>query len=104
MVSGMEDAQSYMHFFLKLTYVPKDIPADAQKIDLNNNQISYIENGAFAENSQCKKLRLDWNRLTEVRNDMWTGLVELEWLSLEHNEIEHVEPSAFADLPNLKGL
>ena len=28
----------------------------------------------------------------------------LEWLSLKHNEIEHIRPSAFADLPNLKGL
>ena len=35
---------------------------------------------------------------------MWTGLELLQYLSLEHNDIQHVGPSAFADLPNLKGL
>ena len=35
---------------------------------------------------------------------MWAGLGALEYLSLEHNEIKHVEYSTFADLPSLKGL
>ena len=96
--------QTYINDFRKLTYIPTDIPHDTKKIYLNNNCLVNIESGAFAKYSQCTKISLDWNRLTEVRNDMWTGLLALEWLSLEHNEIKHIGPSAFADLPNLKGL
>ena len=66
--------------------------------------IANIEDGAFANNVLCKKLRLDQNRLTEIRNNMWTGLIALESLSLEHNDIKIVEVSAFANLPNMKGL
>ena len=97
-------AQFYMKCFSKLTHVPTDIPSNATKIYLNNNEIFQIEPGAFAFHTQCVKLRLDFNELTEVRNDMWTGLVALEYLSLEHNDIGYIAPSAFADLPNLKGL
>ena len=82
----------------------RDIPRNAVKIYLNNNNISYIESGTFAKNFQCTKLRLDWNRLTEARKGMWKGLLALEWLSLEHNDIKSVQSSAFANLPNLKGL
>ena len=97
-------SQTYMYHFQRLTDVPKEIPSDAHQIHLDNNDISNIESGTFAENSQCWKLRLDRNKLTEVRKDMWMGLVALESLSLEHNDIQHVEPYAFADMPNLKGL
>ena len=88
----------------KLTRIPRDIPHNVKKIYLNNNYIAKIGSGAFAKNNQCTNLRLDWNRLTVIRSDIWAGLVALEWLSLEHNEITQVNPSAFADLPNLKGL
>ena len=96
--------RNYISNFQKLTHIPKEIPQDAWKIYLNNNCIADIESGVFAKNSKCTYLRLDRNRLTEVRKEMWTGLVALEWLSLEHNDIEIVHPFAFADLPNLKGL
>ena len=93
-----------MNCFSKLTHVPGDIPSDAMKIYLNNNKIFQIEPGAFAYNTKCKNLRLNYNKLTEVRNDMWTGLLELEYLSLEHNDIAYIAPSAFADLLHVKGL
>ena len=96
--------RNYMGDFQKLIHVPKEIPQDAWKIYLNNNCITDIESRVFAKNSKCTNLRLDRNRLTEVRKEMWTGLVALEWLSLEHNDIEIVYPFAFADLPNIKGL
>ena len=85
---------NYIRGFQELTHVPREIPAAAIKIYLNNNVISNIKYGAFARNSHCLKLRLDQNRLTDIRKDMWTGLVALQWLSLEHNDIE----STVADL------
>ena len=90
--------------FQKLTQVPTEIPPDVWKIYLNNNCIADIESRVFAKNSKCTKLRLDRNKLTEIRKDMWIGLVTLKWLSLDHNDIKIVHPSAFTDLPNLKGL
>ena len=98
------EGEYYFNSFNKLTHIPKDIPHHVKKIYLNNNQIADIESETFAENSQCVKLRLDYNKLSAVRNDMWTGLISLQYLSLEHNAIEFIKPSAFADLPNLKGL
>ena len=97
-------AQNYMYYFQKLIRIPKKIPADARKIYLNNNDISDIESGVFAENTKCRNLRLDRNRLIEIKKDMWIGLVALEYLSLEHNDIKIIHPYAFADLTNLKGL
>ena len=97
-------AQFYANSFSKLTHVPRDIPSNATKIYLNNNEISDIESGVFAYKTKCESLRLGYNKLTEVRKEMWTGLVVLEYLSLEHNDIGYIEPSAFADVPNLKGL
>ena len=94
----------YINDFRKLTNIPRDIPHDIERIYLNNNRLVNIQSGAFSNYSQCTKISLDWNRLTEVRHDMWNGLVALEWLSLEHNEIKHIEPYAFSDLPRLKGL
>ena len=96
--------QNYMNDFQRLTHVPTQIPDGIKKIYLNNNKITKIKSRAFYQYSECTNLRLDWNRLTEVRKDMWTGLESLQYLSLEHNYIEVIEPSAFADLPNLKGL
>ena len=65
------DGLNYIRSFQKLIQVPRDIPRNTVKIYLNNNEISDIESGTFAKNVQWTKLRLDWNRLTEVRNDMW---------------------------------
>ena len=97
-------ARIYMKNFQGLTDIPKDIPDDVDKIYLSENQIANIESGVFVKNSRCIKLQLDYNKLTEIRNDMLTGLVYLEWLSLEHNEIKTIYPFAFAGLPSLKGL
>ena len=96
--------ENYMNGYRKLTQVPRDIPHSVKKIYLNNNCLANIEGGTFVKNTRCTNLRLDWNQLTEIRKDMWTGLESLQYLSLEHNYIEVIEPSAFADLPNLKGL
>ena len=103
-VKCLVDAHNYIKGFSKLTHVPREIPSNSTKIYLNNNDIENIESETFAENSQCASLRLNQNRLTIIRKDMWTGLVALEYLSLEHNVIETVEPSSFAELHNLKGL
>ena len=103
-VKYLVDGHNYIKGFSKLTHVPREIPSNATKIYLNNNDIAHIESETFAENSQCVNLRLNQNRLTHIRKDMWTGLVTLEYLSLEHNVIETVEPSSFAELHNLKGL
>ena len=103
-VCGFVGGEKYMNDYQILTQIPRDIPHNVKKIYLNNNCISSIEGQAFAKNTRCTNLRLDWNQLTEVRKDMWTGLVSLKYLSLEHNYIEVIEPSAFSDLPNLKGL
>ena len=94
----------YMKNLKGLTDIPNDIPDDVEKIYLSKNQIANIKSGIFIKKFSCISLQLDYNKLTEIRNDMLTGLVLLEWLSLEHNEIKTIYPFAFAGLPSLKGL
>ena len=52
----------------------------------------------------CIKIHLEFNRLTEIRRDMWKGLDALQLLSLDNNRIAHVHPFALADLRNIRGL
>ena len=97
------DGHIYIKSF-RLTHVPKEIPRNATKIYLNNNQLTDIESETFLENSQCINLRLNHNRIAQIRKDMWIGLLTLEYLSLEHSAIETVELSSFTELHKLKGL
>ena len=87
-----------------LTRIPIDIPLEAVNIYLHDNQIANIHDGAFVDNVNCVKLRLDHNNLVTIKSSIWTGLVSLKWLDLSKNHIQHIESGAFTELTELKGL
>ena len=87
-----------------LTRVPMDIPPEAVNIYLHDNQIVTIADYAFVNNVNCVKLRLDHNNLLTIKRSMWTGLVSLKWLDLAKNHINYIEPLAFVELTDLKGV
>ena len=64
------DTQKYWKFDCGLTEVPEDIPAQARRVYLNVNGITHIRNGAFRHLTNCMGLSLWDNRLTEVRARM----------------------------------
>ncbi|XP_066433651.1 protein ELFN1-like [Eleutherodactylus coqui] len=76
--------------FVNLTY-----------LNLTKNEVSYIEDGAFAGQSNLQMLQLGHNRLRSLTEGILRGLGMLEFLYLQANLIETVTPNAFWDCPNI---
>lgn len=75
-----------------------------QKLDLQNNRIAIIEEGAFAANTELEILDLSLNQLEVVTSEIFRGLNKLERLKLNDNRIQTLEQGAFRDLSALKKL
>ena len=70
-VSGYEgytDNDEYFNTYSDLRDIPRDIPAQAQKVFLYWNEISYIRAGALEQLSECTELDLRVNKLNKVRS------------------------------------
>ena len=80
------------------------IPAEVWHIFLQDNKISTIQSGTFANFTKCYRLNLDNNLLTELRPGMFDGLISLSDLRLEGNCINTIEPGTFLPLQNLADL
>ena len=71
---------------------------------LNQNQISDIEPGSFADLRKLEYLRLTGNRLTAVSSDLWEGLVSLTDLEIDDNQISSISDGSFSGMKNLGEL
>eukprot|EP00058_Branchiostoma_floridae_P028030 XP_002613521.1 hypothetical protein BRAFLDRAFT_71866 [Branchiostoma floridae] len=67
-------------------------------------KITDVENNTFAGLSNLQKLSLDSNRLTNVKPTWFIGLKKLLVLSLSNNKIMYVEPGSFVHLAALNVL
>ena len=74
-----------------------------EAISLYDNDVSEIQVGAFAG---TPKWYLDphWNKLTEIRADMWARVDSFEILKLYQNRITRIESAAFRGLTELELL
>ena len=97
-------ADGYCAAYGSHTTIPGDIPSAVSQIHLQDNQISSIKPRAFINNTKCTSLRLEFNKLTTIRWNMWEGLAVLKYLYLGGNNIETVEDGGFSNLPKLEGL
>ena len=52
----------------------------------------------------CSTIRMEFNKLTTIRGNMWEGLKSLQYLYLGGNSINIVEKQGLKNLPSLKGL
>ncbi|XP_028266155.1 protein phosphatase 1 regulatory subunit 29-like [Parambassis ranga] len=73
-------------------------------LNLTKNEISYIEDGAFAGQANLQVLQLGYNKLTNLTEGMLRGLGRLQCLFLQHNLIEVIATNAFWECPNLSSL
>merc|ERR1719410_2884054 len=74
-------------------------------VDLSDNQISTISNGAFDRIPHLKTLHLQKNKLTSYKGDIYSGIsndTELEYLDLSDNEMAYLYPESFQFHPKLK--
>lgn len=73
------------------------------EIDLDHNQILYININAFSDLQNLTVLSLTKNFLTIIRANTFAGAINLRRLHLNQNKIEHIEDGAF-NLPNLENI
>ncbi|XP_056614638.1 slit homolog 1b isoform X1 [Triplophysa dalaica] len=75
-----------------------------KKINLSNNKISEIEDGAFDGASSVLELHLTANHLVSLRGGMFRGMDGLRMLMLRNNLIRCVHNSSFSGLQNVRLL
>uniref|UniRef100_A0A3Q3FAT0 Extracellular leucine-rich repeat and fibronectin type III domain containing 2a n=1 Tax=Labrus bergylta TaxID=56723 RepID=A0A3Q3FAT0_9LABR len=73
-------------------------------LNLTKNEISYIEDGAFAGQANLQVLQLGYNKLTNLTEGMLRGLGRMQCLFLQHNLIEVIANNAFWESPSLSSL
>uniref|UniRef100_A0A8B9L7T3 Extracellular leucine-rich repeat and fibronectin type III domain containing 2a n=1 Tax=Astyanax mexicanus TaxID=7994 RepID=A0A8B9L7T3_ASTMX len=73
-------------------------------LNLTKNEISYIEDGAFAGQANLQVLQLGYNKLTNLTEAMLRGLGRMQCLFLQHNLIEVISTNAFWECPSLSSL
>ncbi|XP_072518641.1 toll-like receptor 22 [Salminus brasiliensis] len=73
------------------------------ELDLGDNKISHISAAVFSGLTQLRKLHLQLNDLTQVRNSL-EMLPTLEFLDLSRNRIRKLSCSDFANLTHLTHL
>ncbi len=73
-------------------------------IEINEQGISDIEDGSFAELGHVETLKINFNHLETIRRGMWRGLNRLDYLVLSDDGIVNIEPQAWADIPQLDTL
>ena len=78
--------------------MPKNLPADAKEVNVNDNDILRIETGTFSHLLNCNVLSLAGNKLTHIKAGMFEGLQSLQKLSLSDNNITDIEPGSFSPL------
>ncbi|XP_067272516.1 slit homolog 1b isoform X2 [Pseudorasbora parva] len=75
-----------------------------KKINLSNNKITEIEDGAFDGASSVVELHLTANHLASVRGGMLRGMDGLRMLMLRNNRIRCIHNSSFSGLQNVRLL
>lgn len=75
-----------------------------KKINLSNNKISEIEDGAFEGSSSVNELHLTANQLDSVHSGMFRGLDGLRMMMLRNNRISCIHNNSFTGLHNVRLL
>uniref|UniRef100_H2YXG1 Uncharacterized protein n=1 Tax=Ciona savignyi TaxID=51511 RepID=H2YXG1_CIOSA len=75
-----------------------------KKIDLSNNQLTAIEDGAFSGAGSVLELWLNHNVLTDIRGSMFSGLNNLRTLMVRNNHLMCIGNHTFAGLSTVRHL
>ncbi|XP_026869029.1 SLIT and NTRK-like protein 3 [Electrophorus electricus] len=73
-------------------------------LHLGNNQIFYVQEGAFVNLPNLRSLYLNGNNIEKLTLDMFYGLLSVRYLYFEYNEIREIQPAAFSMMPTLQLL
>uniref|UniRef100_A0AAY4A5W8 Slit homolog 1 protein n=1 Tax=Denticeps clupeoides TaxID=299321 RepID=A0AAY4A5W8_9TELE len=89
---------------LRLTKFPEHLPTSTTELNLSNNKILEIEDGAFEGASSVVELHLTANHLDSVRGGMFRGMEGLRMLMLRNNRISCIHNGSFTGLQNVRLL
>jgi hypothetical protein len=73
-------------------------------LNLAQNEIIDIEDGAFDDLTELKILELNRNKLTKLRENVFAKLFNLEKLAIYHNQLTYLDPELLANLQKLTVL
>ena len=94
----------YRKWNQNLTEIPNDIPADALKIDIADNDITTVRANVFAHLTQCKSLHLGTNGISEIEPGAFNGLTALTNFEIWTSELERLFANMFSNLKNCRNM
>jgi hypothetical protein len=77
---------------------------ELQWLNLNDNNINYIHQTTFRNNSKLRGLHISGNNLASIKPGTFDHNTELQWLNLERNSISDILPSTFRNNSRLRNL
>ncbi|XP_027715682.1 slit homolog 1 protein [Vombatus ursinus] len=90
---------------LKLTKIPERIPQSTAELRLNNNEISILEaTGIFKKLPHLKKINLSNNKVAEIEDGAFEGAASVSELHLTVNQLESIRSGMFRGLDGLRTL
>uniref|UniRef100_A0A8C5MI53 Slit homolog 1 protein n=1 Tax=Leptobrachium leishanense TaxID=445787 RepID=A0A8C5MI53_9ANUR len=90
---------------LKLSKIPDRIPQSTAELRLNNNEITALEaTGLFRKLPQLKKINLSNNKISEIEDGAFEGAASVSELHLTANHMESVRSAMFRGLEGLRTL
>uniref|UniRef100_A0A8C4YEC3 Uncharacterized protein n=1 Tax=Gopherus evgoodei TaxID=1825980 RepID=A0A8C4YEC3_9SAUR len=97
-ISWLWEVSHYLALLQELYYRNFQHFENLQKLSFQNNNISYIEMGAFRSLTRLRQLHLQNNHLLNLHNGVFSMLQHLEVLNLEGNRIKTIAPVVFTSL------
>ncbi|XP_006115817.1 slit homolog 3 protein [Pelodiscus sinensis] len=89
----------------RLTRLPSHLPEYATDLRLNDNDISVLEaTGVFKKLPSLRKINLNNNKIKEIREGAFDGAVGVQELMLTGNQLESVQGRMFRGLTGLKTM
>uniref|UniRef100_A0A672LUY0 Slit homolog 1 protein n=1 Tax=Sinocyclocheilus grahami TaxID=75366 RepID=A0A672LUY0_SINGR len=90
---------------LRLNRIPEHIPASTTELRLNNNEITMIEaTGVFKTLSHLKKINLSNNKISEIEDGAFEGATSVNELHLTANQLDSAHSGMFRGLDGLRML
>uniref|UniRef100_A0A8C9MLJ8 Slit homolog 2 protein n=1 Tax=Serinus canaria TaxID=9135 RepID=A0A8C9MLJ8_SERCA len=89
---------------LALRGVPRNIPRNTERLDLNGNNITRITKTDFAGLRHLRVLQLMENKISTIERGAFQDLKELERLDLSENQIQAIPRKAFRGAVDIKNL
>ncbi|KAG6461521.1 hypothetical protein O3G_MSEX012680 [Manduca sexta] len=87
-----------------LLHVPKRLPTDSHRLDLQGNNVSIIFQSDFQNLKELKVLQLSENQIHTIERDAFLELNALERLKLNNNRLGNLPDGLFLRLRHLQRL